>query len=136
MLWLQLQSTVIYKSGHFAEIVERIGEKESRRQWGSALQDYERALQLLRVSQEVKSTKVEALLQSSMLQCHLRLGQFESVLGHVRGLQHASDKIIQESRNHSKVLEASAIPFAVEATWRLGRMGRTNSPDSRAIMKV
>mmetsp|Transcript_19463 Transcript_19463/g.29543 ORF Transcript_19463/g.29543 Transcript_19463/m.29543 type:complete len:100 (-) Transcript_19463:110-409(-) len=37
MLWLQLQSTVIYKSGHFAEIVERIGEKRNHREDNGAL---------------------------------------------------------------------------------------------------
>ena len=83
--------------------------KEVSSNWEGALQDYERALQL----QDTNNMDPE--LQKGALRCLLELGQFKSVLNQVTGLLHTG----KTNATESATAEGS-IPYAIEASWRLG----------------
>lgn len=83
---------------------DSIRRKVSCGDWEGALQDYERALQLI--------SPVDLQLQSGALRCLLELDQYDSVLNQVYGIL----------RQTSLAKGTSAIvPLGVEAAWRLGR---------------
>lgn len=99
--------------------VDGIRVREAKGDWAGASYDYERALQL----NESVGSRLE--LERGSLRCLLELGQFESVLHQVNGIVHEHRQLINEPTNGS-LYEASmsdihAVPFAVEAAWRLGR---------------
>ena len=87
--------------------MDGIRQKESSKDWSAALQDYERAHHLVSDARHG-----EALMQGT-LNCLLELGQFESVLRQVKGSSRTHG-----SEQHDPV---DLVPFAVEASWRLGR---------------
>lgn len=88
-----------------SKALDGIRQKESSKDWSGALQDYERAHHLLNDPEEGIS------LMQGTLNCLLELGQFESVLRQVKG----------SSISFGGKQSDSLVPFAVEASWRLGR---------------
>eukprot|EP00977_Amphora_coffeiformis_P015047 scaffold4341_cov161-Amphora_coffeaeformis.AAC.1 len=88
-----------------SKALDGIRQKESSKDWSGALQDYERAHHLLNDPERGIS------LMEGTLNCLLELGQFESVLRQVKG----------SSISFGGKQSDSFVPFAVEASWRLGR---------------
>lgn len=89
-----------------------IREKESRRDWAGALNDYERALQ------KESDVATRTILEQASLRCLLEMGQYESVLNQANGIMYKAKKA------KSDVLPCGArhaIPLAIDAAWRLGR---------------
>lgn len=98
---------------------DQIREKEVYGDWNGALRGYEQALQL-HTHEKGPSDATE--LEAGMLHSLLELGQLESVVNQVRGLQTnegaAVDPNIKLSYSHKRI---DLIPLATEAAWRLGR---------------
>lgn len=90
-----------------SKALDGIRQKESSKDWSGALQDYERAHHLLNEPEHGVS------LMQGTLNCLLELGQYESVLRQVKGSSVSFDGKQKDS----------FVPFAVEASWRLGRWG-------------
>jgi serine/threonine-protein kinase ATR len=100
--------------------VDGIRVKEAKGDWAGASYDYERALQL----NESVVSRLE--LERGSLRCLLELGQFESVLHQVNGIVHEHRQLIareaaSDLRYRASRSDIHAVPFAVEAAWRLGR---------------
>lgn len=91
--------------GALSKALDSIRLKESSKDWSGALQDYERAQHLVS-----KPKDGESLMQGT-LNCLLELDQFESVLRQVKG----------SSPSPGEKPTNSLVPYAVEASWRLGR---------------
>eukprot|EP00934_Nitzschia_sp_Nitz4_P002344 Nitzschia sp. Nitz4//scaffold9_size221794//64787//75082//NITZ4_001337-RA/size221794-augustus-gene-0.161-mRNA-1//-1//CDS//3329560974//2344//frame0 len=87
-------------------IQDNIKAKEAVSDFESAIQEYERALQ---IPHDKLSRK---LLETGSLRCLLELGRYESVLNQVRGLIHHSTEDTDLENLNS---------IAVEAAWKLGR---------------
>lgn len=95
-------------------------EKEAKGDFEGAYNDYERCLQL-EDSQEKRRN-----LQQGALRCLLELGQFENVINQVHGLLYKPEtkRTLMDGNafaDTSGIGAAHAIPFAVEAAWKLGR---------------
>jgi serine/threonine-protein kinase ATR len=100
--------------------IDGIRVREAKGDWAGASYDYERALQL----NESFGSRLE--LERGSLRCLLELGQFESVLHQVNGIVHEHRKLIaskaaSDPRCKASKSDSHAVPFAVEAAWRLGR---------------
>ena len=95
-------------------------EMEARGDFEGAYNAYERCLQLEDSQEERRN------LQQGALRCLLELGQFENVINQVHGLLYkpGSKHILNNGdviADISGIRSSHAIPFAVEAAWKLGR---------------
>jgi hypothetical protein len=90
------------------QVRDSIRQREASGDFESALQDYERALQVQGAENR------DPNLESGALQCLLELGRFESVINQVAGLKQRGATAVDEDLS-------GTTSFAVEAAWRLGR---------------
>jgi serine/threonine-protein kinase ATR len=92
--------------------------KESKGEWSGALYDYERALELN------ESWSSRSSLEQGSLRCLLELGQLETVLYQVNGIvnrQPSGGSVERDLIESAPPNAIQAMPYAVEAAWRLGR---------------
>ena len=90
--------------------------KESKGEWTGALYDYERALELN------ASSNSRPELEKGSLRCLLELGQLESVLHQVNGIAYSQPNSLgNDPVRMASLGDSHAMPYAVEAAWRLGR---------------
>lgn len=91
------------------QMKDSIREKEASDDYESAIQEYERALQLPGKEEH------DHVLEKGSLFCLLELGRYESVINQVLGLR------MKELHNGKHRYMQDVTSFAVEAAWKLGR---------------
>lgn len=91
-------------------VKDSIRQKEASGDWEGALQEYERALQLIGPGPD------EVSFRQGALRCLLELGYFESVLCQVNGIVRSNDGSDVPRKGFDY-----AVPLGIEAAWRLGR---------------
>lgn len=97
------------QSSQKSRLWSSIKQKEAVLDWETALQEYERAIQLQ------ENGRRDPGLQTGALRCMLELGHFDSVIKQVEGLLYPSNE-----DHNDKSIAHMALPFAIEASWRLG----------------